>query len=145
MKLLNHKGMTLVETLASVVILSFVFTVVITIIVNIRVQTIRTEERVVAIEVAKTIRDQIEADVDYIDLIAQIENNNLSITIDNCELITGCSWFAYEVGDDVFDEEVSIVFLQSTTDSLFYNLIHFEVRIHYFKDEFLTVEGLIYE
>jgi len=143
---MNRKGFTLVEALASIVILSFVFTAIITIIVNVRIQTIRTEERVVAIEIAKSIRDDIENDVTYAEIINNISDSSYVITQDNCGAITnGCSFFNYSVGDRQFNDNVTITFLQSTPQSLDYQVIHFEVSIAYFRNDTLLVEGILYE
>jgi len=146
LKLLNKKAVTLVETLASVVILSFVFTVVLTLIVNARVNTIRINDRVVAVNVAKTIRDSIERNSSYDGLIDNVSDGDYTMTLSNCgEIANGCSLFSYSVEGDTFDDEVTITFLQSTVDSLNYNVIHFEVTIVYYESNDITIEGLIYE
>ena len=146
MKLLNKKAITLVETLASVVILSFVFTVVLTLVVNARVQTIRINERVVAVNVAKSIRDSVERNYIYTDLINDITDGDYIITSENCaDLTNGCSLFSYAVDNETFDDEVTITFLQSTIDSIDYGVIHFEVSIVYYQTSEITIEGLIYE
>jgi type II secretory pathway pseudopilin PulG len=146
MKLLNRRGVTLVEMLAAIIILTFVFTTVITIIVNLRIQTKRTEEKLVAIEVAKTIRDDIYRSLTYQDIINSIDTSDYEITITNCSEISGaCDWFQVESDGKVFDDEVRVVFLQTTSQSLSYQIIHYQVYIQYTSTNELMVEGLIYE
>lgn len=146
MKLLNKKAITLVETLASVVILSFVFTIVLTLVVNARVNTIRINERVVAVNVAKTIRDSIERNYLYVDIIDNVSEGDYVISSNNCANLTnGCALFSYSVEDKTFDEEVTITFLQSTVESINYSVIHFEVSIVYYQSSVIMIEGLIYE
>jgi type II secretory pathway pseudopilin PulG len=146
MKLLNRRGVTLVEMLAAIIILTFVFTTVITIIVNLRIQTKRTEEKLVAIEVAKTIRDDIYRSLTYQDIINSIDTSDYEITITNCsDISSACDWFQVESDGKVFDDEVRIVFLQTTSQSLSYQIIHYQVYIQYTSTNELMVEGLIYE
>ncbi|QWB99739.1 hypothetical protein KHQ88_06175 [Mycoplasmatota bacterium] len=146
MKFLNKKAITMVETLASIVILSFVFTVVLTLIISARVSTTRINERVIAVNVGKSIRDSIERHYTYNDIISEITTSDYMITIDNCtDLINGCDLFSYDVNDQVYDDEVTITFLQATTESQNYGIIDFVVTIVYYQSDEINIEGLIYE
>lgn len=148
MTVFNKKAITLVETLASIIIITFVFTAVLTILVNVRKQTSAINERVVAVNVAKMIRDDIEGTYQYTDLDVFIISNDLIIDNDNCATIplaNVCDLFTYSVdGNDYFDN-VTVIFYASTPESIDYGIIHFGIEIIYFDERDITIEGLIYE
>lgn len=148
MSLLNKKAITLVETLASIIIITFVFTSVLTIIVNVRKQTAAMNDRVVAVNVARTIRDDIESNYQYNDLETLISDNDLIITSDNCgdfPLTNICELFNYSIDEKTFSDNVTVTFFQSTTQSVDYGVIHFNIDIVYFGERNIIIEGLIYE
>ena len=83
MKILNKNGLSLLEAIASVVIVSFVMISAFTILVNIRNQTLATQEEVQSIEAGERIRDNIYNNVTYIDLLAWTTGGTKIITKDN--------------------------------------------------------------
>ncbi len=148
MKLLNSKGFSMVETLASIVIITFVFTTALTIIVNLRKTTILTNERVIAVNVAKMIRDDIESDYLYADISDLVIANDFTITNNSC-VVSGlsgiCDLFEYTVGDSSFNDKISIRFLELDELGESYGIIHFFVEINYYEQATVTIEGVIYE
>jgi competence protein ComGC len=147
MKLFVSKGFTMVETLASIVIITFVFTTALTIIVNLRKTTLMTNERIVAVSVAKMIRDDIENNYLYDDLNLLIDSGDYMLTNDNCTIteLTGvCDLFSYNVEGRSYSDSLSILFLEPDEVSINYGLIHFYVEIVYYEDTSITIEGVIY-
>jgi competence protein ComGC len=147
MKLFVSKGFTMVETLASIVIITFVFTTALTIIVNLRKTTLMTNERIVAVSVAKMIRDEIENNYLYDDLNLLIDSGDYMLTNDNCTIteLTGvCDLFSYNVEGRSYSDSLSILFLEPDEFSINYGLIHFYVEIVYYEDTSITIEGVIY-
>ena len=141
MLFLNKKAITMVETLASIIIITFVFTSVLTIIVNVRKQT-------AAVNVAKMIRDDITSSYQYSDINTLITDNELVITSDNCgdyALADLCNLFNYIVDEKTYSDNVTITFFQATTESINYGIIHFSIDIVYFEERNIVIEGLIYE
>lgn len=147
MKLFVSKGFTMVETLASIVIITFVFTTALTIIVNLRKTTLMTNERIVAVNVAKMIRDEIENNYLYDDLNLLIDSGDYILTNDNCAIteLTGvCDLFSYNVEGRSYSDSLSILFLEPDEFSINYGLIHFYVEIVYYENTSITIEGVIY-
>ncbi|MFW5889272.1 MAG: type IV pilus modification PilV family protein [Bacillota bacterium] len=148
MLFLNKKAVTLVETLASIIIITFVFTSVLTIIVNVRKQTAAMNNRVIAVNVAKMIRDDIISSYQYSDINELITDGDLIITSDNCtdyDLTNLCDLFTYEVDGLNYSDNVTITFLQATTESMSYGIIHYNIDVIYFDERNIVIEGLIYE
>ncbi len=145
---LGKKGFTLIEAIASIFIVTLVLTTAISIIVNIRRQTFATNERIVAIEVASRIRDNVINETNYNEL--SIWQNGLLQTVDssNCSLLDppfSCDLFTYTANGKTYDTSVSIVFYAPTAESITYEVVHFSVFINYFADRSIELTGIVYE
>jgi len=145
---LGKKGFTLIEAIASIFIVTLVLTTAISIIVNIRRQTFATNERIVAIEVASRIRDNVINETNYNEL--SIWQNGLLQTVDssNCSLLDppfSCDLFTYTANGKTYDTSVSIVFYAPTAESITYEVVHFSVFINYFADRSIESTGIVYE
>ncbi len=145
---LGKKGFTLVEAIASIFIVTLVLTTAITIIVNIRRQTFATNERIVAIEVASRIRDNVINEANYNEL--SIWQNGLLQTVDSsdCSLLDppfSCDLFTYIANGKTYDTSVSIVFYAPTAESITYQVINFSVFINYYADRSIELTGIVYE
>lgn len=148
LRLFNSKGFSMVETLASIVIITFVFTIALTIIVNLRKTTLLTNERVVAVNLAKRIRDDIENDYLFDDISDLLISNDLTITNDSCvasQLLGMCDLFEYTIGDSSFNDKILIKFLELDDLGESYGIIHFFVEINYYEQATISIEGVIYE
>lgn len=148
MKRLGKKGFTMIEAIASVFIVTLVMTTAISIIVNIRRQTMTTNDRIVAIEVASRIRDNVINETNYFDL--SLWMNGLEQTVDsaNCSLIGApfsCDLFAYTANGTTYDTSVTIVFHTPTAESVTYKVVHFSVSINYYADRSIELTGIVYE
>lgn len=135
----NNKGFTLLETIASIVIISFVVITIFTIIVNIRTQTFAAKEEINAIEVASLIRDELQNNLDYNDLTSLLDEN-LVITYDNYDVIDN---FPSEVFEHTFNNKdysslVTITFYKMISDHYRFGVIDYKITINYFQIEKLS-------
>ncbi len=145
---LDKKGFTLIEAIASIFIITLVLTTAITIIVNIRRQTFATNERIVAIEVASRIRDNVINETNYNELSLWQDGFLMTVDSSNCSLLAppfSCDLFAYTANGKTYDTSVSIVFYAPTDESITYQVIHFSVFINYFADRSIELTGIVYE
>ncbi len=142
----NNKGFTLIETIASIVIISFVVITIFTIIVNIRTQTFAAKEEINAIEVASLIRDELQNNIDYNDLTSLLDED-LAITYDNYDVIDN---FPSEVFEHTFNNKdysnlITITFYKMTSDHYRFGVINYKITINYFSNRKIELEGIIYE
>ncbi len=145
---LNHKGFTVLEAIASIFIISLVLTTSITLIINVRNQTVATNERIMATEVGSRIRDDLVNNTTYADISAWMNGQQVIVTNDTCSSLStpfSCDIFLYESNARIYDDTVTLIFLVPTVESDFYQVAHFEIVIEYYPNRFLTLEGIIYE
>ena len=143
---INNKGFTLLETIATIVIISFVVVSVFTIIVNIRTQTFATNEEINAIEVASLVRDQLQNNLDYDDLNTLLDEN-LIITYDNYEDINNfpSEVFNHTLNNKNYNTLITITFYKMTSDNSRFGVINYKITINYFSSREIELEGIIYE
>jgi type II secretory pathway pseudopilin PulG len=148
MRILNHKGFSVLEAIASVFIISLVFVTAFTVVVAMRNRAIATEEKRYAVEAASSIRDEIVQNYAYSTIAPWILSGEKSVDYLNCSDLgvpIQCSLFDYEANNKVYDDNVEIIFLAPSADSINYKVIHFTVTILYYKGLSVTLEGIIYE
>jgi len=145
---LNHRGFTVLEAIASVFIISLALTTAITIVINVRNQTTANNNRIVATEVGTRIRDDLVNNNTYTDISTWMNDLEVTMTSDTC-LSQGapfsCDIFTYVSDNKVYDTNVTLIFLAPTLDSVQYRVVHFEIKIEYYPNRFLTLEGILYE
>lgn len=147
MKILDHRGFSMLEALASVFIISLVLTTAITIIATVRNQVISSDRQIAAVEVGSRIRDQIYLDYDYETLSLWLSDHNIIVDIENCGDVNNpisCSLFEYELNNQIYDHNVSIIFQSPTEQSIQFKVIHFTVEIVYHNSRKIQLEGMIY-
>jgi len=148
MHILNKKGFSVLEAIASVFIISLVFTTAFTIIVAMRNRTIATEEKRYAVEIGSSIRDEIVQNYTYQVIAPWILNGEKTVDYLNCRDLDNpisCSLFEYEANNQIYDDQVDIIFLAPTQESINYKVIHFQIIIEYYKGLTVILEGIIYE
>jgi len=148
MRVLNKKGFSVLEAVASVFIISLVFTTAFTVIVAMRNRTIATEEKRYAVEVGSLIRDEIVQNYTYLSISTWILDGEKTVDYLNCRELDNpisCSLFEFEANQKIYDNEIEIIFLAPTTESINYKVIHFQIIIEYYKGLTITLEGIIYE
>jgi hypothetical protein len=144
----NKLGVTLAETIASVVIVIFVFIATISIIINARNQTLASKEEIVAIEIASRIRDNITTDSIYSEVSNWMGSEDISFTLDTCSIENppfSCGSLSFEVEGSEYDKTVTVVFYTQTTDDLNFSVIHFSVFVNYYANREVEIVGIIYE
>ncbi|PKK96439.1 MAG: hypothetical protein CVV56_06190 [Tenericutes bacterium HGW-Tenericutes-1] len=146
-KLLNHKGFSMIEAIASVFIITLVITSAITIIINIRNQTLAANEKIVATQVGTLIRDDLIQTLDYATVSTWMNGTSKTVTSTTCGVGTpvSCSFFQYTSNNLIYDEELIITFLTPTADDNNYQVIHFAITIVYYQTRELELVGMIYE
>lgn len=147
-RILNHRAFTVLEAIASIFIISLVLTTAVTIVVNVRNQTMATNERIVATEVGTRIRDNLVNSTTYDDVALWMNDQEVTVNSGNCVSLStpfSCDVFTYESNGRIYDDTVTLVFLAPTIESVQYQVIHFEIIIEYYPNRFLTLEGIIYE
>jgi len=142
----NNKGFTLLETVASIVIISFVVVTIFTIIVNIRTQTFAAKEEINAIEVASLIRDELQNNLDYNDLTSLLDED-LVITYDNYDVIDNfpSEVFNHTLNNKDYKDLITITFYKMTSDHHRFGVIDYKITINYFSNREIELEGIIYE
>ena len=119
MKNLNNKGISLIETIAAIVIITFVIASSLTIIVNIRNQTYAANEKINAIEVGTMVRDNLINDLTYNELFIWLEDDTV-VTNQNCLAIQApisCDVFNVLLDGKTYDEIIEITFyMPNATD-----------------------------
>ncbi|OHE40762.1 MAG: hypothetical protein A2Y16_06955 [Tenericutes bacterium GWF2_57_13] len=148
MKRLNRRGFTLIEAIASFVIVSIVLTTAAILIVNSYNQSVATSRQVDAVHVGSLIRDDIAADATYATVLLWLDGAAATLTADNCDDLGSpfaCTLFAYEADGIVYDAEVVVSFEAPTVESLLYKVIRFTVTVTYYGARTVIIEGMIYD
>lgn len=148
MKILNNKGLSLVEAIASVVIVSFVMISAFTILVNLRNQTLASQEKIQAIEAGERIRDNIYNNTNYDDLLDWTSSGNISITKDYCNVENppfSCDIIVIDILGEEFDMPYTITFYKPTTEDMEYQIINFKILITYYSIRTFELTGIVYE
>ena len=142
----NNKGFTLLEAVASIVIISFVVVTIFTIIINIRTQTFAANEEINAIEVASLIRDELQNNLDYNDLTSLLDED-LVITYDNYDVIDNfpSEVFEHNFNNKDYSSLITITFYKMTSDHYRFGVIDYKITINYFSNREVELEGIIYE
>ena len=143
---LNHKGLSMLEAIASIFIITLVLTTAISIIISVRNNTIATNERIVATQVGSQIRDELVSSSSY-DLVSiWMNGEEKTLTTINCTTSPfGCTPFEFEANGQVYDTNLTIVFSTPTIESIQYQIIRFTIYINYYSSRTITLEGTIYE
>jgi len=144
----NKKGFTLIEAVASIFIIASVLAVGITILMNIRIQGISTQRRILAVEVGSLIRDDIITSASYDEVALWLDGSEKILNSTNCQTSGSpfsCDSFLYTLDGISYDENVVITFLAPTIQSEEYHIIHFSVVIEYYSLKTIELEGILYD
>ncbi len=144
----SKRAVTVLESIASVVIISIIMITSFTLIVNTRNQTIATNEELVAVEVAKRVRDQIIDQSTYTMIDEWLANDQIilsSLTSIQTDMPFLLNALTYDLGEGNYDKEVIVTFHPQTNEDSNYQMIHFTVSITYYRTRTIELEGFIYE
>jgi hypothetical protein len=146
MNRLNKRGFTLIEAVASIFIITLIMTTAISIIINVRNQSIATNNKILATEVGTILRDDLINDLSYTTLNTWMAG--LEKTVNHTSCVTGpvgCGYFSYQFDGLTYSDNLTIVFYKETSDDLLYHVIHFAIIINYYSTRDVTLTGIIYE
>lgn len=146
MKRLNHSGFTLMEAIASFVIVAIVLTTATILIANGNERSIATSRQVDAVMIGSRIRDEIVEAAVYADVDAWLDGAQNALTSDSCGdpgSPFACGFFTYTADGIEYDTEVVVAFDAPTPDSILYGVIRFSVVVTYYGDRTVAVEGMI--
>lgn len=144
----SKNGFTILEAVASIFLITMVLTTAMMIIINMRNQSIATEQRIKATDIGSLIRNNIFSHTDYNDLNTWLNGNSKTLTYANCSASDSpidCDVFLYNSGETTFEDYLTITFLEPTTESMSYQIIHYEIEIIYFNGRSLVLTGAVYE
>lgn len=142
----NKNGFTVLEAVASVFIVTLVLITSLSIILTMRNQAIRTEEKIKATDLGTVIRYDLEHDYDYQIIFNWMNSQEKIITNLNCnDSPIECSIFSHIVENKDYTSLITIRFLEPTQESIDFQMIHFEITINYYKEQTVTMIGVIYE
>lgn len=145
----QKKGFTLLEIVASIFILSFVFTSAITIFINVRSQTIATQERLSAVEAGIQIKKIMTDTMPYSVLVLWLQTQtgpeiSFDMSTVDPEVFDADLLFGVTVNQRTYNDNVTIVFTL-VDDYEVYKVVHYRIDINYYKDRIFSTGGLIYE
>ena len=149
--LTDKKGMSLIEAVASNIIIALVIITTMSIIINLRLQSAIAEERYRAYQDANLSREQIIDRLFYVDALAAIEvalgrsslDGDTWILTDtaaqaSCPLNFPCGYM-FDLNGNDYNSQITFVVASKTL-----RLIEFTIDVEYFSNRHITVEGIIY-
>lgn len=144
----NKKGFTLLEIIAAIAILSFVFVSAATIFISVKSQTILTQQKMAAYEAGNQIRHIFDEQTTYSVLSIWLDSQSgetISFNQDTCDPLVFAKDLLYsvEVQGKVYD--TFTVSFPLINDYEAYQVIHYEIIIPYEQNRTVTVRGIIYE
>ncbi|AUD64975.1 hypothetical protein BK011_04515 [Tenericutes bacterium MZ-XQ] len=142
----NKNGFTVLEAVASVFIVTLVLITSLSIMLTMRNHAIRTEEKIKATDLGTVIRYDLEHDYAYQTILNWMNNDEKIVSNLNCDVSPlDCSLFNHIIEEKDYAPLITIRFLEPTEDSIYFQMIHFEITINYYKEQTVTMIGVIYE
>ncbi len=146
--LLSHKGVSIIESIASVIIITIIISSAFTILISSRNQTIATQEELVAIEAANKVREQINNDAIYLDVLTWVNGETKvvsSITTRSNEIPFSLDNLQYINQNLTYDKEIIVTFYPQTASDQTYQVVKYVVSINYYATRTVEIEGFLYE
>ncbi len=141
---MNKRGFTTLEAIASIFLISIVLFASVTILVDNRVQASATNDRLLAFQIAQNMVDQISKNVTYIEMNAWMNGEIETIDSSNCVALG--SPISCTIFDQIeYSDSIEIIIYPPTADDQLYQVIHYDIVIHYKDTRSITLGGMIYE
>ncbi|MDY0295537.1 MAG: type II secretion system protein [Acholeplasmataceae bacterium] len=143
----NKRGFTVLEAVASMVIITLVFTTAIATITAMRNQAIATENKRVAVDMASSIKDDLIQSSNYILVAAWLGSTEKVVDSEICALVSSvvsCDLFTLNANEIIPSDQILITFYAPTPETIQYEIIRFSVTVTYYKTRTITIEGVIY-
>lgn len=138
----KHHGFTLIEAIVSIFILTTLVASTLAIVYQMKNQALASERKLLASEVSKTLKDELEETLVYSDVLNSINQNQTMISFDDCiNRVVSCQLLESTLEDTPFEKRLTITFYEPNI----YNQIFFDIELYYFKDRMITIEGVLYE
>jgi type II secretory pathway pseudopilin PulG len=138
----KHHGFTLIEAIVSIFILTTLVASTLAIVYQMKNQALASERKLLASEVSKTLKDELEETLVYSDVLNSINQDQTMISFDDCiNRVVSCQLLESTLEDTPFEKRLTITFYEPNI----YNQIFFDIELYYFKDRMITIEGVIYE
>lgn len=147
-RLSNKRGFSVIEAIASVAVITLVFTTAVVIILSMRNQVTATENKRSAIEVASSIKEDLEESLDYTNLSLWIEQTTKEIDHVTCgdfNSPVSCLIFIDNQMGVISEDLMLITFYAQTEAMITHKIISYQITIQYYKTRTITIEGVIYE
>ena len=147
MKILNRFGFSMLEAIAAVAIIALVFTTAIATITAMRNQTIATENKRLAVDIASSLRDELIRSETYSSLSVWLGSEEKTIDDVSCLAISSpipCDVINNLVTDPISSEHIIITFHAPNPNSITYEIITFTITVTYYKTRTVSIEGVIY-
>lgn len=145
--LMNKRGFTVLEAVASMVIITLVFTTAIATITAMRNQAIATENKRVAVDIASSMRDDIIQSSNYALISTWLGSAEKTVDFETCALVSSvisCDLFTLNANDVIPTDAILITFYAPTPETIQYEIIRFSVTVTYYNTRTITIEGVIY-
>lgn len=146
-QLKSKHGFTLLEAIASVAIITLVFTTALVTITAMRNQTIATENKRVAVDLASVIRDDMIQSLTYASLSSWLGATDKTVDNTTCNQIgspLNCNTFDITSTNQIESDDISITFYAPTAEEITHQIIRFSITIVYYSTRSITIEGVIY-
>lgn len=143
----NKRGFTVLEAVASMVIITLVFTTAIATITAMRNQAIATENKRLTIDIASSIRDDMIQTLDYDSVSTWLGTTEKTVDSTTCTLIgsiISCDTFNLNETDVISNTDITITFYAPTPETTQHEIIVFSISIVYYKTRTIMIEGVIY-
>lgn len=143
----NKRGFTVLEAVASMVIITLVFTTAIATITAMRNQAIATENKRVAVDMASSIKDDLIQSSNYTLVAAWLGSTEKVVDSEICALmssVVSCDVFTLNANEIIPSDQILITFYAPTPETIQYEIIRFSVTVTYYKTRTITIEGVIY-
>ncbi|MBU0996470.1 MAG: hypothetical protein KKE16_00320 [Firmicutes bacterium] len=141
---MNKRGFTTLEAIASIFLISIVLFASVTILVDNRLMASATNDRLLAFQIAENMVDQISKNVTFDEMNTWMNGNIEIIDSQNC-LSSGSPISCTIFNQLDFEDQIEIIIYPPDADDLLYEVIHFDIVIHYRDTRSITLGGMIYE
>jgi len=137
---MNRRGVSLMEVVVGIFLISLVVLSGITVLINARFQAEATKDRQIANQYGNLIRSEITSTTSYEDILLLMNGNDLIIDSDNC------SNFTLPFSCDLFtlSKRVEITFIYPDETQNSFELVKFTIKLYYYETRFIELEGVIY-
>lgn len=146
---MNKKGLTMIEAMASIMIVSIVMVTTMTILVNSRMQARVNQERLVASQVGVMLSNTVTAYMsnvtNYNALVLLIDNqDSILLTTDSCSVSFDANFcerlYSSVVNGKTYDDSIIDIRVYRPISGI----IKVTLEINYHMDRLVSIEGFIY-